>query len=245
MEMKIMQSRNQQNETLVYNQKKYQQGNIMLVLLAVVTLVGLIAYTWNAGSKDANTSTDKKAAQLAATSILEQASALSNAFAQYANDGRDTSTTTVTNGFGTNAKNKLFFGSYNYGVPQTSTARAFSNNVSGTWLLNTATPVPGPIGSAAPDYILALEGLSLNTCRAINNILFNTDVATATPTGSLTAATGIDLTTGLGTNDSASADMSITGTETYDTGVTSSGKDRGCLKNAVGTYTYYQVVYVQ
>jgi hypothetical protein len=242
MEMKIMQSRNQQN--------KYQQGNIMLVLLAVVTLVALVAYTWNAGSKDANSSTDKRAAQLSATTILDQAAALSNAFSQYAYDGRDTSTNTVkeNNDFGKNESGKLFFSSYNYGVAQTPPSRAFTNSAAGIWYLNTATKVPG-IGSDAADYVLALGGLSLNTCRAINNILYNTDSSTATPGGSLAAATGIDLTTGQ-SNDTTSNDLSISGTDAYDKNdsksPTASGKDRGCLAGSSdGSYTYYQVIYAQ
>jgi hypothetical protein len=200
-------------------------GPILVGIALIIAVVAFMAFA----NRGTSTSTSSQQAKLNAAVILKQAGDLAEGYVRAIGDGETTSTLNFVGVTGV-AAHGLFDPTKGYASQQTVPSKICSTGVpvvgDCVWGYSKTTTVTG-VGTAAADSVVAVSGLDVGTCDAINYTLFN-DVPGSSPASAITGAAmvGTALLNGVG------GDMGL---------VTGAGRQDGCVQNG-GAYTYYKVV---
>ncbi|ABD72081.1 hypothetical protein Rfer_4395 (plasmid) [Rhodoferax ferrireducens T118] len=208
------------------NFKSKQAGFMNALIMFGIALIVAMMGAWAVANRSSNTNSSTEQNKMSASVILKEASDFRDGFARALSDGISPSTIT----FDMTAGTGLLQPSKGYASPQTAPIRAM--DAAGTaanfvWNYTKLVKIKDIGADTSNDYMVTLGDLSLEVCQRLNNMLYNTDMATVPVTGVGTLAdytttpAAVDLTTSVAGRD---------------------GKTDLCVKTSDGKYVYYKVM---
>lgn len=202
-----------------------QKGFLNALIMFGIALAVAIMAAWAIANRSSSASSNQEQVKMSASMILKEASDIRDGFARAFSDGISHSALT----FDMAANTGLFQPSRGYAVQQTTPIRAMDPTGTATnfiWTYNKLVKIKGIGIDATDDSVISIGDLTLDVCRNINDMLYNTGVS-ATPVngvGSLAdyaGAAAIDMSSSLPGRD---------------------GKTDLCVTTSDGKYVYFKVV---
>lgn len=201
----------------------HQQGFAGVVFL-VIALIAIVMAGIAAMSRNSATGAPEQNAKTNAAVLLKQASDLKVGFDRMLIDGRNAATIT----FGGNATTDLIgtAAGTTYAVRPVPPVAAVESGVTPAFTYNNSVTLPG-VGTVAADAVFTVGNVTLDVCRQINRILYNSasNANPATSAGTLAAWT---------TAPAAVDDSSQGGETMYN------GRPEGCVRASGGEFIYYK-----
>jgi hypothetical protein len=141
-------------------------GPILFVVAILAVLVGAIA----AGSGGFGSSTADEAARVRASTIVQQAVTIKGAFDRIVVNGATPSQVVVAETGFSGSSTLALYGSFGGGITPQSPPRDAVPSGS-TWRFASDADLPGIGSSGANDYVTVLQ-VNLQTCNALNDLIF-------------------------------------------------------------------------